>query len=505
MKDANHKIDDLFRRSFEGYTVEPSSSVWNGIVQKYFATGLLKSGLLSIQNIVSSIIIVGAGISINYVFPTDNSQESVEILSIANNTIPNNISTIQTTDNISSINSNNPSKLPVINASTESGLSEKESDEDILKKTEGALITSLAITKAPIKQPAVNPYINENKQNPDIASESSFSDQSDYTITTSNIMSYPLILERNKDIAFVSTDQLSTGNSTNTDLFKNTSNPQSGENKMGAKYNNIIKISKRERDYFKKSHISYRNKYSQVPVQWNNDYLYRSPWALGLLITPEWIYYPGDSIVRKNSYSIELAAIYQKDQFILRSGIGVAVSNDNGNFVINWETNDSTGFYYGINSFEIDAENPDSPIFDTFVETVYDSVAHASHAYPDNQYTYLQIPLLVGYKVLDVNRFSCSLMGGPVLSLLIHEDEKTVGFSDIDATLINIENNTPKRLNTSWQFMFSAGFNYRISNSLSLTLEPTYKYYIRSVYEQRIAGTKNPWSIGLRGGIIYTF
>ena len=465
MKDANHKIDDLFRRSFEGYTVEPSSSVWNGIVQKYFATGLLKSGLLSIQNIVSIIIIVGASISINYVLPTDKNQESVEILSIANNTIPNYISTIQTTENISFINSNNPSKLPVTNASTVSGLSEKESDQDILKENEETF----------------------------------------YTMPTSNIMSSPLILERNKDIAFISKDQLFTGNSTNTDLFIDTSIPKTGENRMGARYNNLLKISKKERDYFKKSHISYRNKYSQVPVQWNNDYLYRSPWALGLFVTPEWIYYPGDSIVRKNSYSIELAAIYQKDQFILRSGIGVAVSNDNGNFVINWETNDSTGFYYGISSFEIDAENPDNPIFDTFVETVYDSVAHTSHAYPDNQYTYLQIPLMIGYRVLNYNRFSCSLMGGPVLSLLIHENEKIAQFSDIDATFINIENNTPERLKTSWQFMFSAGFNYRISNSLSLTLEPTYKYYIRSVYEQRIAGTKNPWSICLRGGIIYTF
>jgi hypothetical protein len=242
-----------------------------------------------------------------------------------------------------------------------------------------------------------------------------------------------------------------------------------------------------------------------VPIQWNYNYNMQSRWSTGLWYTPEWIYYPGDSLVRKNGYSLDISVIYQKDQLILRSGIGVSISNDNGDIEIDYEKYDSTGFYYGVSSFSIDPEDPDSPVFNTYVETVFDSVLYTTQEKPENKYTYLQIPLLAGYKVLNHKRISCSLLGGPVLSILINENEQSVTFDDQNANLISIDDNTPVRLKTNWQFMISAGITYQVSNSLGISIEPTYKYYIRSVYEKSIAGSKNPYSLGIRGGLIYTF
>jgi hypothetical protein len=106
---------------------------------------------------------------------------------------------------------------------------------------------------------------------------------------------------------------------------------------------------------------------------------------------------------------------------------------------------------------------------------------------------------------MDVSRFNLSLMAGPQLSILIHEKENPVQFENSDATLINIEDHSPDRLKTSWQFQVMASLEYRLSNRLRICLEPNYKYYIRSVYEQRISGTKNPWSMGISGGLIVSF
>jgi len=505
MKDPKNHIDDLFRRSFEGYSVEPSASVWNNIVHKYFNTGFSTSGLLSIQNIVSIILIVGTSVLIQYGFyPLEQDNDSTNTPILENHSVSNSISTVQATEKfkISTLANQIKQVTEPNNISNESIDSETPIFTSQVDKPH---ISPESISQNPQAPPSDNKLIIEKVEIPNISSEQTVPGQLNKTETLASLMETPITLKANKYTSYVSTTPLSGEKRTDLHPLRKPSTPQTSENLMGAQYTNPFKISKREKDYFRKAHISYRNKYSQVPIQWNNDYLFRSPWAVGLLFGYEWIYYPGDSIEKKNAYSIDLTAIYQNDQFLFRSGIGISVSNDNGEFIIDYETYDSTGFYYGVNSFYINSDNPDNPVFDTYAETVYDSVEHTSYEHPENQYTYIQIPLLIGYKVLNINRFSCSLMGGPVLSILVHEDEKTFNSSDNYTTLINIEDNTPQRLKTNWQFMFSAGLNYRISNHLDLSIEPTYKYYIQSVYEQRIAGTKNPWSIGFRGGIVYTF
>jgi len=506
MKDAKHNIDDLFRRSFEGYTVEPSSSVWNNIIHKYFNTGLSTSGLLSIQNIVSIILIVGAGVMVHYGFnPAEQDNDPINTQVQENLKVTTAVLNKQTTEktHITTTRNYTQATIESTNSNTQTSSNERPQqiipqDNDPDKNPESPTHESQVLTSN-------STILIETAESYGLSANHTVPGQANQAIDFASLMDTPLTLSSNKYASYATMISLLAEKRINPQVSSFGSTPQSGENLMGAKYNNLLKISKRERDYFRKAHISYRNKYSQVPIQWNNDYLFRSPWALGILFGYEWIYYPGDSVKKKNGYSIDLTAIYQKDHFLLRSGIGVSVSNDNGEFVIDYQTNDSTGFYYGVYSFHIDPDDPENPIFDTYHETVYDSVEHTSYEHPENQYTYIQIPLLIGYKVLEINRFSCAIMGGPLLSILVQEDENTIGFSDVDASLINIEDNTPQRLKTNWQFMISAGLNYKISNHLNLSLEPTYKYYIQSVYEQHTAGTKNPWSIGLRGGIVYTF
>jgi len=466
MKDGKNNIDDLFRTSFEGYTVEPSGSVWKGIVRKYLNPGAPGLGLLSIQNIISIVLIVGAGISVYFVSPSMKDPEIIDVTN--NNTTQSTI--IQANNDITYALTNNPATI--------------EQDESI----------TIQQPTSPSPQ-SPNPPSFQSSNSPAPQAPNPPSLQQPITPSspiTSFQFSNTRIIQKGVRTSSVESENVQTN------LYKD-------KNSVSTKRYNLLRLTKKEKDYFKNAHISKRYNHSQVPVQWNQDYINQSRWSVAIWFTPEWIYYPGDSLVRKNSYSLDLSAIYQKDQFILRSGIGMAISNDNGDIEINYEKYDSTGYYWGVNSFSIDPTNPDSPIFNTSLETVYDSVLYTTQEKPENKYTYLQIPLLAGYKVLDHKRISCSLLGGPVLSILIDKNEQTATFDDQNAHLISIDDNTPARLKTNWQFMISAGITYQVSNSLGIAIEPTYKYYIRSVYEQRIAGSKNPYSLGIRGGVIYSF
>ncbi|MCK5838765.1 MAG: hypothetical protein KAG99_02905, partial [Bacteroidales bacterium] len=244
--------------------------------------------------------------------------------------------------------------------------------------------------------------------------------------------------------------------------------------------------------------------YAKTPTSWPYTYSRKAEFSIGLFFAPELINYQRDTEKTKKSYYLDLLIDYHRNSFLLRSGLGMSLSEDNGNYAIDYETYDSIGYYYNITSFSVIPGDPDSIVFNTGVEGVYDSIDHNTVENPENHYFYINIPLLVGYKVLEHSRFSCTLMGGPVFSILIHENEHEVSFSDPEAISINIENNTPKRIKTNWQMMVTLGLHYKISNKMSFALEPTYRQYIKTVYNGNDQ-TKAPFSWGVRGGLIIAF
>jgi len=96
-------------------------------------------------------------------------------------------------------------------------------------------------------------------------------------------------------------------------------------------------------------------------------------------------------------------------------------------------------------------------------------------------------------------------MGGPVLSILVHDNEESATFNKKEAWLINIDNQTPERLKTNWHIMISAGLKYQITNKFGLTLEPVYRQYLKPVYDVSQNKYKSPYSLGINGGVIFKF
>ena len=107
--------------------------------------------------------------------------------------------------------------------------------------------------------------------------------------------------------------------------------------------------------------------------------------------------------------------------------------------------------------------------------------------------------------VLSPNDSGWFVKGGPSVSFLVHEDLGDSDLSDMEVRILNVENELPGRISTNWQFILTAGATYKLGNRVSISLEPMFRYYIKSVYEQDKLNTKHPYSIGLRTGFLINF
>jgi hypothetical protein len=211
------------------------------------------------------------------------------------------------------------------------------------------------------------------------------------------------------------------------------------------------------------------------------------------------------STSREQNYIGGVAVNYSRLNYLLQGGFELCYSYDIGDYMVHMETFDSTGYYNDIGSFTIDPENPDSIIFNTVPVAVWDSVPHQALQQTQNQYTYLQFPFMIGYKAYERGLFSAYIKTGPSFSFLLNRIEPTLNYYNPNATVQNIDNYTPTRMNTSIQILVSLLLQFQPTEKFGIMVEPTYRYYLRSVYEVQGSSLKNPYGIGIRGGIFYNF
>ncbi len=234
------------------------------------------------------------------------------------------------------------------------------------------------------------------------------------------------------------------------------------------------------------------------------DYVKKADVLYGAAFSPAVNFYPERQ--NRNDYSLEFVAAYEKSRFILESGLGVNYTSESAKYRINYSSYDSVGFYVGITSFNIAPENPDSVIFETSLKNLYDSIDHFRINENTNKFVYLQIPLRVGYRIFEGNRFALDIKAGILFSLQLYKDIPGVPYQGSDAEQIEVIRQYPDRLTTTWQYTAGIGMNYQINRQLRFTLEPFYRQYIKSVYSPASEfPARSPYSFGIRGGIYLHF
>lgn len=198
----------------------------------------------------------------------------------------------------------------------------------------------------------------------------------------------------------------------------------------------------------------------------------------------------------KDQSMVYLAGItgdYNILDFIFQSGFEISVTEDRGAFDVKYLTRDSVGFYL----------NP-LPTGDTAVITVFDSVLHSENPLIGNRYTYLNIPISVGYRFYGANRIVGIAKGGMTISTLIDKFEPNLYYNKENAVIQSVENKTLSRYKSNFQIFLGIQFRYLYSEKIDIFVESSYRRFLQSVYDNK-AITNQPYSVGIKGGVVIKF
>jgi len=225
--------------------------------------------------------------------------------------------------------------------------------------------------------------------------------------------------------------------------------------------------------------------------------------ALSLHYTPEWMFntLEGDKYV--NNFGIE--GTFRFGRYSIRTGAGLSITEGTNELLV--EYNDYLGSFNQLDSMTFMWDEKHYHLLPTYFmsnQDVWDSLMRLDYPKVTKRYTYLQIPLILGYDVLQKNWITLGFRAGPILSILMKSKQLSGNYDPGQDKVIRINQITPDRIQTNWQVLGAINASFYLSRRISLELEPNIRYYFNSVYEKSDV-TKKPWSAGFRTAITFTF
>lgn len=232
---------------------------------------------------------------------------------------------------------------------------------------------------------------------------------------------------------------------------------------------------------------------------------YRKPLniSVGISYSPEWMF----NILDKGKYvnNLGLEGSFHFGPYSIRTGAGLSVTR--GSNEIRVETNPYLGNFQLLDSitFQWDTQHYHLiPSVFTTTTDVFDTLKEYKYSYINKRYTYLQIPLILGYDVLEKEGFSLGFRAGAVMSILLGTKTLTESFDPGKDRIIMINNITPERIQLNWQAIGGINVTFRMSKRIKFEIEPQVRYYFNSVYEKAEI-SKMPWSAGCRAAVSIDF
>lgn len=220
-------------------------------------------------------------------------------------------------------------------------------------------------------------------------------------------------------------------------------------------------------------------------------------------ITPEIAFYSDPGEYSKANFWLNGGVMYHLSRFSLATGFGLGYVYDEGKYLVEYKTRDSVGYFTGVTSYTVGANN--ELLYNTHSVTVYDSLQHDLDYRTKNRYSYLQVPLLLGYRIFESNKISMVLQAGPAFSVLLGSRKSDPVIEYENATIIRVDDATPSRNPTNWQIWATLYFEMRMNKQISIYLEPSFKYYLKPVVSQENNDFKAPFTVGMGVGIQFNF
>ena len=216
------------------------------------------------------------------------------------------------------------------------------------------------------------------------------------------------------------------------------------------------------------------------------------------------MYYP--STRDQFTWSADLAVGLTAGRFYFETGIGCQDIREKGIYTIELRSYDSVGYYNEVQSFEVNPLNPNEITYKTEEVTVYDSIMHYRHAQPTYNYGYLNVPLIVGYRVYQKEKLTVGLETGLQVSFLTSRKQDAVQVSYPEFTHVRTVNQTPERVNINYRWLLALRLDYRFARSMSVSVKPVFNKYLNAIYDTKAGYTDTrPYSMGVQVGISFGF
>jgi len=450
LNNNNTNIDKVIRDKFELYTPTPPKHIWAGIekglslkpvIPFYKNKKIIAISILAMVAIIASIVII------------NRSSLSSSITAPKQSVLNNNDKSIVSVSDESGTNAsnNNVNEYLTNNANAK------------LKSANPVNLTQESVTDKPL---VINTVITTNKitsTKPAISNTVTYTQQSNKQISNSNSISIITL----KKSTFISPD---------------------------IQYNNYI-LDTPTQD----NHLPNINTPKSAGNRIN------SHWKIGGFLSAEITMSKIDSVEILNSYTLSIEPTYTiNNHWFIRSGVGASYVRDRGFAEINYLTNDYIGSYDDVYDVTFDTiSGIVTPTYHTKTVEVWDSVQHITVTNVTNKYMYLQVPLLIGYSFSNKqSNLNWYFMGGPAFSVKVGSLIDNPKPEDKDADIISLYNNLPVRSNSYLQLWIGAGLEYQLNKRLSFAVEPIYRYYFSSIYNDSYTATSS-MGLTLRVGLVY--
>ena len=212
-----------------------------------------------------------------------------------------------------------------------------------------------------------------------------------------------------------------------------------------------------------------------------------------------------DSLKTLPSYTLSVEPTYYINKHLfVRFGLGFTYAHDRGFTRINYSGKNLVGTYEDVYDVTFDSVNGQLvPTYYTKTKEIWDTTNQVAVKEPTNTYFYVQTPLMLGYYKRSRN-INWYFYGGPSFNYMISKSiEKPA--EDLDyVELFGVYNHLPKRSDYYIQLWLGAGIELKVSNNISLALEPNYRLTLNDLYNEQ-AYRKPLSGFAVRFGVVYYF
>jgi len=228
--------------------------------------------------------------------------------------------------------------------------------------------------------------------------------------------------------------------------------------------------------------------------------------SASLGVAPEMaLYRSNGATTQEFNYWANAGIAYHFSRFSVRTGLGIGYTYDEGNYKVQYRSNDSVSYFKEVIGYYPDPINPGKIIYITKDHAIYDSITHMADDRTRNRYTYIQVPLLLGYTVLETRNFALGIEAGPAVSFLINEKKAQPVIDIPNGRLIALQDYSPTHQPTNWQLWIKLSLEYQFTRNWGLVVNPYYKYFITSPTQSGEGGDRSTQAFGVDLGIQYLF